>query len=66
MAPVPLSVYTPTPEQARAAALYVCTALPKDDAAEVLFMLGLVEGLAALRRGGRRDLIGRAVSRGAS
>jgi len=38
----PISVYDPSPVQARAAGLYVCGRLPKADAVEVLEALGLI------------------------
>jgi len=62
LAPVPLSVYTPTPEQARAAALYVCTVMPKEAAVEVLQMLGLVPTRSVLGRAGWRDPAARGAS----
>jgi len=58
----PTGVYASTPAESRKAALYVLTVLPKDEGAEVLYMLGLIESLVPLGRGGWRDPVGRAVT----
>jgi hypothetical protein len=54
----PISVYDPSPVQARRASLYVCGRLPKAAAVEVLAILGLTPTPSLAAR--FRDSLGRA------